>query len=153
MKHLFIASTALIFVGHAATAQVAADPDVIQVFMQGYGLQVTQSTDDVGDPMLQSRIEGTYFEVYFYGCDDNGAACTSIQFAAGFDKDRPMKLAPINSWNQETRFGRAYLDDEGDPHLEYDINLAKDGVGGKNFDDSIDIWRTILADFRQSIDW
>lgn len=154
MKSLLIpVAFALSLTGQAAMAQVAADPDVIQAFLQGYGLQVTQSTDDVGDPLLESRIEGTYFQVYFYGCDDNGHACTSVQFAAGFDKPEALSLTTVNTWNQETRFARAYLDDEGDPHLEYDVNLAVDGVGGKNFDDSIDIWRTVLADFRQTIDW
>lgn len=135
----------------AAQAQVVGDPDVVQNLMQTYGLQVTQDTDSVGDPMLSTRIEGTNFDVYFYSCEEG--PCQSIQFSAGFDLDQPMSASTINEWNRDKRFGKAFLDDEGDPHIEYDINLDHDGIGAKNFDDTIDLWRVVLADFRDFIDW
>lgn len=132
-------------------AQVVGDPDVIQNFLQSYGLQVSRDTDSSGDPRLSSRIEGTNFKVYFYGCKKG--VCDSIQFSSGFDLSKPMSAWKINEWNRKKRFGKAYLDDEGDPYIEYDVNLDFDGCGGKNFDDTIDLWRVVLNEFKDFIDW
>jgi len=135
-----------------AQAQVMADPDVVASFLETYGLKVTHDTDDAGDPMLSSRIEGTYFDVFFYGCT-NGKGCTSIEFSAKFETKGEVKLYTINEWNKNGRFARAYLGDDGSANVEYDVNLDFDGVGGKNFDDTIDVWRTVLEDFRKQINW
>lgn len=135
-----------------AAAQVMADPDVVATFLEDYGLKVTRDTDDEGDPMLQSRIEGTYFDVFFYGCTE-AKNCTSIEFSAVFETNAPMKYAEVNDWNRQNRFARAYLDDDGNPNIEFDVNLDFEGVGGKNFDDTIDLWRLALADFRKHINY
>ncbi|SOC13991.1 YbjN domain-containing protein [Rhodobacter maris] len=143
---------AALFLGAApAPAQVVGDPDVVQSFMQTYGLQVSRDIDKSGDPRLSSRIEGTNFKVYFYGCTKQ--ICDSIQFSAGFDMTKPMSAWKINEWNRTKRFGKAYLDDEGDPYIEYDVNLDFDGCGGRNFDDTIDLWRVVLSEFKTFIDW
>ena len=152
MKQLLLGAAAASLLGlGAAQAQVVGDPDVVMTLLQDYGLKVTKDTDKVGDPLLSTRIEGTNFDVYFYSCDEG--PCQSIQFSAGFDLENPMSAGKINEWNRDKRFGKAYLDDDGDPYIEYDINLDFDGVGAKNFDDTIDLWRVVLADFRDFIDW
>ncbi|MBD3785531.1 MAG: YbjN domain-containing protein [Sphingomonadales bacterium] len=152
MKQLLLGAAAASLLGlGAAQAQVVGDLDVVMNLLQDYGLKVTKDTDIVGDPLLSTRIEGTNFDVYFYSCDEG--PCQSIQFSAGFDLENPMSAGKINEWNRDKRFGKAYLDDEGDPYIEYDINLDYDGVGAKNFDDTIDLWRVVLADFRDFIDW
>ena len=136
----------------AANAQVMADVDVIAVFLQEFGLPTEKSVDPDGDPKIDSRIEGTRFAVYFYGCD-NGKDCDSIQFSTGFDLKEPMTLEAANTWNRDKRFGKVYLDEDGDPYIEYDVNTDFDGIGAENFDDSIDLWRALLAEFRDYIDW
>lgn len=134
------------------SAQVMGDPDVIRLLMADFGLKVDADTDSDGDPRLSSRIDGTYFGVYFYDCKD-GHQCQSIQFSTGFDLDDPMSLEKVNEWNRDRRFGKVYLDDEGDPYIEMDINVDIDGVGKENFSDSLDIWRRVLSSFRDYIDW
>ncbi|PCD76511.1 YbjN domain-containing protein [Pseudothioclava arenosa] len=136
----------------AANAQVMADVDVIAVFLQEFGLPTEKTVDPDGDPKIESRIEGTRFAVYFYGCD-NGKECDSIQFSTGFDLKEPMTLEAANAWNRDKRFGKVYLDEDGDPYIEYDVNTDFDGIGSENFDDSIDLWRALLAEFRDYIDW
>ncbi len=136
----------------AASAQVMADIDVIAVFLQEFGLPTEKTVDPDGDPKIESRIEGTRFAVYFYGCD-NGKECDSIQFSTGFDLKEPMSLESANAWNRDKRFGKVYLDEDGDPYIEYDVNTDFDGIGAENFDDSIDLWRALLAEFRDYIDW
>lgn len=134
-----------------AQAQVMGDPEVVASFLEDYGLRVTRDTDSTGDPLLSSRIEGTNFKVYFYGCEE--FPCDSIQFSSGFDLAQPLSAMMINEWNRDKRFGKAYLDDEGDPYIELDVNLDMDGVGGRNFDDTIDLWRVVLSEFRTYINW
>lgn len=132
-------------------AQVVGDPEVIKTLMTEFGLVVEQDTDPTGDPRLSSRIEGTRFDVLFYDCDKG--PCQSIQFSAAFDMKEPMASDALNDWNRDMRFGKAYLDAEGDPFVEMDINVDLDGIGRKNFDDSLDIWRTVLGQFRTYIGW
>ena len=135
-----------------AQAQVMADPDVVAAFLQDYGLTAQPGTDDQGDPMLSSSVDDTKFDVYFYGCSQ-ARDCTSVAFTAACLPPEPLKVAMVNSWNGKARFGRAYLEGDGTAVIEYDVNLDKDGVGGKNFTDTIDIWRSLLDDFRNHINW
>lgn len=152
MKTLSAALLGLALTAGSASAQVMGDVDVIASFLENYGLPVEKTLDSDGDPQLESRIEGTRFAIYFYGCE-NGMACDSIQFSTAFDLVAPMSFEQVNEWNRTKRFGKTYLDEEGDPYFEMDLNLDFDGVGAKNFDDSIDLWRALLAEFRDFINW
>lgn len=138
--------------GLPAQAQVVAEPEVVASFLEAYGLKVERDIDDLGDPMLSSRIEGSYFDVFFYGCTE-AKDCDSIEFSAEFELEQEGLLELMNAWNREGRYGRAYVDESGVANIEYDVNLDFEGVGGKNFDDTIDVWRAVLADFRKHIDW
>ncbi|WP_199261918.1 YbjN domain-containing protein [Paracoccus binzhouensis] len=134
----------------AAQAQVVGDPEVIRLMMMDFGLPAEPDTDAAGDPLIDSRIDGTHFSVYFYQCEKT---CASIQFSAGFDLDAPMTAEQANAWNRDKRFGKVYLDETGDPFIEMDIGLAGEGIGRKNFEDALDTWRIVLSDFREFIDW
>jgi hypothetical protein len=50
----------------------------------------------------------------------------------------------VNRWNRDYRFGKAYVDAEGDVILEWDVNLWG-GVSPANLDDTFDWWRTVLS--------
>lgn len=147
LRALALAAT----LSHPAAAQVLGDPAVIKALMIDYGLTVEQDVDAAGDPRLTSRIEGLYFSVYFYDCADR--LCQSIQFSSAFDTDTPLDPGALNRWNSDYRFAKVYLDDEGDARVEMDVNLDGDGVGRKNFDDTLDIWRAVLTAFRSYINW
>lgn len=135
----------------AAPAQVVGDPRVIGLLMTEYGLPVAEDVNPDGTPELHSRVDGIRFRVLFYGCDPAG--CATVQFSTGFDLDRPMALPRINDWNRDRRFGKAFLDADGDPFVEMDVNLYGDGIGRRNFDDTLDLWRQVLSDFRDHIQW
>lgn len=134
-----------------ASAQVVGDAEVISLLMTDYGLAVEPGTHPDGTPELASRIDGTRFRVLFYGCDPG--PCETIQFTTGFDLARPISAARLNDWNRDRRFGKAFVDDEGDPFVEMDVNLYGDGVGRRNFEDTLDLWRQVLSDFRDFIGW
>lgn len=150
MRALIPFLVAMQLVAPAAGAQVRGDPDLVQRMLANAGLKVTQLTDNKGDPMLESRMDGTVFHVNFYDCRPT---CKAMQFSAGFALDAPLPIEMANLWNRDRRFGRVYLDQTGDPFIEMDIMLASDGIGRQNFRDSLDIWRILLNDFRDFIDW
>ncbi|MDR2613283.1 MAG: YbjN domain-containing protein [Deltaproteobacteria bacterium] len=47
----------------------------------------------------------------------------SIQFYYGVT-GTDVTLQDINTWNRDYRYSRAYMDDDGDPILELDLDLA-----------------------------
>ena len=133
-----------------APGQVTGDPEVVRQQMAAFGLPVERGNGAGGTPMLESRIDGTAFTVYFHDCRP---VCTAIQFSAGFDLDEPLPIELVNLWNRDRRFGRAFLDEAGDPFVQMDIGLAGDGIGSQNFKDALETWRIVLSEFREFIDW
>ncbi len=130
----------------------ATNPWNVMSAMQSFGLVATLTTDSAGDPKIESRVSRSQFNVYFYGCDD-GKDCTSVQFSAGYNLDDGLSYARANAWNVDKRFTRVALDEESDPFLRMDVNLDYEGVGEDNFEDTLDLWRILIEDFEEFIDW
>lgn len=133
----------------AAKAQDLVDGSNVSAIMElarGYG-SASLSKQKNGNPLINGRINGIKYGIYFYSCKD-GANCTAMQFYAGWkvgDAAEDAKMAKLNEWNRTKRWGRAYLDRVGDIAVEYDINLAF-GVTRANLDDSFDYWRLISGE-------
>jgi hypothetical protein len=125
----------------------ASDPDVILNFARGFG-GARLSEDDTGDPMIDGRIEGTRYVILFYGCE-NGADCSEIQFSAGWS-GYSVSVETLNAWNRDYRFGKAYLDKEGDPLLQMDVNLEH-GISSDNLDSTFEWWAAVLNDFTKKV--
>lgn len=47
---------------------------------------------------------------------------SNIQFHTAFN-DGSATPEKVNAWNRTKRYSRTYLDDDGDPHLELDLDL------------------------------
>ncbi len=84
----------------------------------------------------------------FYGCE-KGENCDDIQFIASWS-DIEISLQDVNEWNSKKRFGKAYLDSEGDPVLEISINTDY-GISKKNLEDSFDWWTIAIKGFKKDI--
>ena len=61
----------------------------------------------------------------------------SITFSVGFQSDT-ANLKKVNEWNRTKRFSRSFIDDDGDPVLQLDLDFA----GG--------VTRTRIVDFLQT---
>jgi len=119
------------------------DLSLIVDLAKGYG-SAELSKQKNGNPLINGRVNGIKYGIYFYSCKEN-KDCTAMQFYAGWkvgDVTRSEKLAKINEWNRTKRFGRAYLDRVGDIAVEMDMNMAY-GVTRANMDDNFDYWRLI----------
>lgn len=121
-----------------------SDPAAIMSIAQGYGSAMLD-VDGVGDPMIEGRIDGQAYTVFFFGCE-GGKNCSSIQLSTYFVGVRP-DAAAVSDWNDNNRFGTLYLDSDGDLAIDLDVNLFG-GVTRRNLDDTFDWWRVVLDEVR-----
>ncbi|MEM6487587.1 MAG: YbjN domain-containing protein [Pseudomonadota bacterium] len=123
--------------------------DILAGMLSDLGYRAELTSDDRGDPLVHSSTGGVNFSIYFYGCSDN-KDCTSIQYAAGFENDGNRDQAMMNNWNMTKRFGTAYVSDNGDVWLEYDINMDG-GITRANMEDTLGLWEDVLGQFTSHI--
>lgn len=143
----------LIAPGVASAEQVVAkDATSIANFFLGEGIEPTIEVDSVGDPKISVDFYGTDFVIYYYGCND-GADCDSIQLYSGYRTDGSVRLAAVNQWNADNRFGLAYVSDKGHARLELDVYLGNDGMSGDDFAKMISRWVRSVNEFETFIEW
>lgn len=85
------------------------------------------------------KIQGYNAQIILY---NEGVA---LQFHASWINS-DATLETLNSWNKNYRFGRAYLDEKGNPHLEVDLDLAG-GVTRDRIKDYIKTCQDLLINF------
>lgn len=156
MKTAIIAlATATALLAGAAQAQVInaggmTGPEAV-AWLQKSGYKAELTKDESGDPLINSAADGHDFKIYFYDCDA-AKRCKALQFSAGFDLKQGLTLEKANEWNRKNRYLKAYLDDDMDPYVQYDVNVnAGRTVAG--LDDDFGVWTGMLGDFTTFIDW
>ena len=127
---------------------------------------VTASLDEIAN-LLRSKgkkveIRGTGIErfvwvsnpdAYTYSIDvmscDQGTQknCKSVQFHSGFTAEQPITPDAIQKYARDHRFGRTFLDSEGQPAIQYDINLAEGGISEGLFLDNVELWEVMIEIF------
>ena len=129
----------------AGAQTLKADPQAIAGFLRGQGLSPVVKADTDGDPLIEAQIsENNKFSVYFYNCTEH-KDCTTLQFYAGYT-DSKMDASKLNEWNRTKRFGRAYIDNVGDPVVEMDIDMTG-GMPSALFADNYRFWKILMKDF------
>jgi hypothetical protein len=86
--------------------------------------------------------------ITFYGCE-NGKKCDDIQFNTSWSGKKVL-MNDINNWNRDKRFGKAYLDTDGDPVLQMSVNIDF-GVTEKNLEDAFDWWSKAMSSFKKDV--
>lgn len=137
-----------------ASATDLVDAGMVEQIRQiasGHGSTEVDKLDD-GSPRIKGRIDGIRYQILFYGCEKNGSKCQNIQLYAGWSlaEDQKVGMAAINDWNRNYRFGKAYLDAENDPVIEYDISL-EGGVSRQNLDESLETWSEVISGFEEKV--
>src|SRR5262245_16674582 len=147
-----LAASLLGLAAHAQTTGTlltAENPGEIISIIQDLGFQAKLDKDAVGDPMIRSSAGGVDFSIQFYGCTKN-KRCDSLHFIAGYDLDDGTTLEAVEQWNEEQRYASAYLDDENDPFLQLDLNMAG-GISRENFESTFSLWQTLKGQFEDHI--
>ena len=106
---------------------ITRDDLITYVKDEGFGSIETRNATS-----FLTRMEG--YKVAFFVLSDG----ESVQAYFG-RSGTEARLASINAWNKSKRYSRAYLDDDGDPVLELDLDLA----GGVTPDRIRDFIRTV----------
>lgn len=125
----------------------AEDPEAVRETLEEWGSATLSTTKD-GDPRISGRIDDAIYTARFFGCR-RGASCEQIVFSAGF-AETGATLETINAWNRTKLFGRALLTDGGDAVIEMPVNL-RFGVSRENLEDTVDLWRVTVLDFRDFV--
>ena len=146
-----VALAALYGVPASAELVDATAPGTLVEVIQALGYRAKLDTDALGDPKIVSSVGGTDFSIYFYGCTEN-SACKALLFKVGYDLIDGTTLEVVNDWNETSLFGRAYLDEEGDPWVEMAVNMDG-GVARFNFEDTFDWWEVVVGQFETHIDF
>ena len=111
---------------------------------------VSLERDAAGDPMVAANLHDADFQVLMYDC--SGDRCASIQFRSGYDLDDGMSWDEMNDWNTALRYGKAWLDEEGDPFIELDLDLSGGSSDGQ-VRKYVAMWDAMLSGFHEYIDY
>lgn len=126
-------------------------PERVVELVQEAGYRAKLHRMDDGQTYIDSSASGMEFQIYFDGCEDDYTECELLVFSAGFDFDQPQDENLASVWNQ-TKFTKAYLDDEGDPFLEFSVNILY-GVTTANFEDTLVWYTSEMGEFMDHIGW
>lgn len=149
----FASLSAVLTLGAAAAAHpvsaanVVADPAQVAEVFKAAGYRAEPKTSEDGDVYLSSSTGGYTFLVFFNGCDQGTTNCKSVQFYAGFTPEPKFTPEQINAYARGHSWGRFYLDEEGDPAVEMDVDLEQGGMSEALFKDNIAYWEAVLSDF------
>jgi hypothetical protein len=120
-------------------------PAQIREALDRAGLPADLQTSPDG-PQIWSRLDERSFNVFFFSCSAaREPRCKEAQFYAGFPLDGVFPTAAINSWNGAHRFGRAYIDHDGNAALEMDLDLV--GTSRSQINDAVQWWKTLVPQF------
>ncbi len=108
---------------------------------EGYGVAATHVAGD--DSVIHVKMNGNSVLLVL------GDSGTTLQACAAFG-GTAANWRNINLWNKSKRFSRAYLDDEGDPVLESDINL-EGGVTERAIAKFLKVYSISMAAFEQEV--
>lgn len=136
---------------HSQTAnpspEVAAKfkPNDLAAILQSAGYRAEVAVVN-SRPRIRTGMNGFNVLVLLYSCDDN-SGCGSMQFSTGYAKSAQTTMSVANKWNQEKRYGKAYIDTDGNLALEYDVSFFG-GVTRDYIKESAGTFESLLADFR-----
>lgn len=131
-------------VASAGSVIYAADTDLLDQLLTEMEIPYELVLDEAGDPGWVFTYKGILITVAAYDKAATGKY-ESLLFYAGWVAEREVSLAAINGWNRRARFGRAYLDELGDPVVELDL-LLSGGVTAGTVTAYIDLFVGTVSD-------
>lgn len=149
------AVAAFVVVALPASAQSGAgamvtgnDIERIRQMAAAYG--PAERRQDEQGTWIRGEMDDVVYSISFLNCDDRNLNCSSVQFRAWWEGNGSHSIEDMNQWNRDRRFSAAYLDDESNPTIEWDVNLAG-GVAEANFDDNLLWWQAVVREFRDRV--
>jgi hypothetical protein len=100
-----------------------------------------------GAPMIIGKIDNIPYRLRFRNCTEQ-TICQDMNFRVGFLIKPNAEI--INSWNKEKRFSKAYLDDDKDAIIEWDVVISG-GISSQSLEKTFSYWRLTLSQFTKHI--
>jgi hypothetical protein len=154
---LALASLAFLAVSFGASAQTArqevilgVNPDEMQKILQDIGYRAEILKNDEGKRRIRTRIGSWNVTLNFYSCDDNETSCKSVGLRTFFTNDTKKTATFANDWNRTKRFSKAYIDNDNDVNIEFDM-LFRNGVTKENIRAYLDVYEDQLKEFVEAI--
>jgi Putative bacterial sensory transduction regulator len=97
-----------------------------------------------GEEYIRVTGGGYGYSIFTYGCDDKAKNCKSVQFFVGMNPKVNPTLEAMNTYARENRWGRIYLDKDGDPAMEFDVDLEQGGMSEALFLDNVAYWEAVI---------
>jgi hypothetical protein len=154
---LGLASLAFLAVSFGASAQtgrqeviLGVNPEEMQKILQDIGYRAEILKNDEGKRRIRTRIGSWNVTLNFYSCDDNETSCKSVGLRTFFTNDTKKGAAFANDWNRTKRFSKAYIDNDNDVNIEFDM-LFRNGVTKENIRAYLDVYEDQLKEFVEAI--
>lgn len=147
---LTLAATAMPKPAAASASAGVSEAEVARALSQR-GLPLRLGNDSFREPMIESYAGATRFYIYFYECSQT-RTCQNIQFRTGFATRGRVSLAKVNDWSSRWRFGRMYLDPEGDIILDMDVD-ARRGLPPEVLAAQVSRWLEVVREAEAFIGW
>lgn len=121
--------------------------DTVSSLLDDMGITANKLDGDEGPVLLLDAGNTGASELRLeFLCNDFTEKCLDLVMTATYQTKKPMPLKAINSWNQEYRWTRAYLDDKNQAVLQMDMN-AEGGIGKDNLQILLNTFISIAEDF------
>ena len=128
----------------AATVYFAADEALLRQVLDEMEIEYAVTLDEDADPVWTFTLSGVTVTIASYD-ETTPGRYASLLFYAGWAASTQVSLSAINDWNRRSRFGRAYVDETGDPAIELDL-LLSGGVTAQTLEEYIEIFVVTVSD-------
>jgi hypothetical protein len=137
---LMFASTSIVNAQDTRVVQTVTSAQMKSFFQdQGFTNVEVDSDDD-----LIVRMQGYRILVFVRG---NDYSSIMYRFSLG---ETSATMRDVNDWNMNKKYSKAYLDNDGDPVLEMDVDLDG-GVTIARIKDSIRTFNLSLSEFLKDV--
>lgn len=147
---LFVGLAALTLAAPALAQNVVADREQIASVLRGAGYKAEILGEPGSNRYISTGTGGNAFTIHMYGCNEDSESCKTVMFYAWFDDD-PPSLEAMNQYSSSHRWGRFYIDEDGDAVIEMDLDLEDGGVAPELFIDNIEYWDAVLSNYAQFV--
>lgn len=144
----------LLVLALVAPVSMAADrgglitgPAVVDMLDElGFSAELTR--DEADDPLVVTQTLGLRTFIYFYDCRSEG--CEALQFRVGLDLADGTSMDVINDFNRRYRYVRGFLDEDDDPFLVMDVEMAH-AEHAPQFSTHLGVWEELLSRFTEAV--
>jgi len=123
----------------------------LRKLLQSWGYRAEAGTTASGTPVIRSGTGGYRFHILFAWPTGDSRLFGCLNFVTVFTGRQHLTLNTVNDISRTSRFGRLYLDDDGDLILERDVSLTG-GVAATYLQECLLDWACMMESVARKLD-